>query len=356
MTRPLLEMRLRVPLNRFSLEMNVTSCARVLGLFGPSGSGKTTALEAIAGLRRNATGFVRCADAVWLDTESRIELPPEERRTGYVPQDQRLFPHLTVRENLLFGARPGGQFLDEAISLMELAPLLERDTATLSGGERQRVALGRALCAGPALFLLDEPLAALDRPLRDRLLPYLRRVRSAVDAPMIVVSHDPFELQALCDEVVALRDGRVITSGSPRDVFSDPSVLPSGEVEGYRNVYEATIEQSESGLTRIAIGALHLLAPPSTLLPGRNITVSIAASDVLVATEPVTAISARNRFPAKIERIREIGERRLLEIRSHDTPMAVELTPDAIADLHLAPGRSIHCLLKTSAIAIHHPG
>ncbi|MEE3178395.1 MAG: ATP-binding cassette domain-containing protein, partial [Verrucomicrobiota bacterium] len=186
------------------MEAEFTGSRRVTGLFGASGSGKTTWLETMAGLRRSARGFIQFGETVWLDSDARIDVPPEQRGIGYVPQDHLLFPHMTVRRNLQSGqqraAVSGHDFkrmLEDVVDVLELDSLLERGVRELSGGERQRVALGRALCSGPRLLLLDEPLASLDLQLRLRILPFLQRVRDHFDVPMLVVSHNPIELQAL---------------------------------------------------------------------------------------------------------------------------------------------------------------
>ena len=185
-----LDLDIRLPLARFTLEVTARLEGASVAVMGRSGSGKTSLLEALAGLRRGARGRVVVGGRVLLDSASREDVPPERRRMGYVPQDALLFPHLTAAQNVRFGARPGrASRVDEAVELLELAPLLHRYPATLSGGEKQRVALARALATDPALLLLDEPLAALDVALKERVLPYLLRVRDEARVPMVYVTH-----------------------------------------------------------------------------------------------------------------------------------------------------------------------
>jgi len=212
---PVLSVSLRATLDRFQLVFEHEFSRRATGLFGPSGAGKTTVLEVIAGLRHDASGSVRMDGDVWLDSASRVRVPPERRQIGYAPQDGLLFPHLDVMHNLLSG-RSGETSpkarqaeLRTVAEMLEVGGLLHRRVATLSGGERQRVVLGRALLRRPRLLLLDEPLGALDGPLRRRLVPLLGRALNTAGAPLIVVSHDPSELMDLCDEVVVLAAGRV---------------------------------------------------------------------------------------------------------------------------------------------------
>ena len=197
----------------FALEMRERIEARTVALFGPSGAGKTTVLEAIAGLRRPRRGAIRIGARTLFDAEAGVDVPCHRRRVGYVPQDLALFPHMNVRRNILYGAEAGrDEAVAQVVALLELGPLLDRGAADLSGGERQRVALARALAAAPALLLLDEPLAALDAPLRSRILPCLERIRDDLATPMLYVSHAEAEVRALADWVVVLDAGRVVRS------------------------------------------------------------------------------------------------------------------------------------------------
>lgn len=214
----------RLPLGNFSLEIDAILDARVTAIFGASGAGKTSLLEVIAGLRRPSSGRVRLAGSTLTDASSHVFIPPERRAVGYVPQEGALFPHLSVEKNLLYGchshqARPAGLTLEHVTEILEISGLVERAVVTLSGGEKQRVALGRALLSAPRLLLLDEPLAGLDAPLRERLLPYLVRVRDEFSIPMLYVTHSPDEVMALCDAVVVLAAGKVIARGQPTELF-----------------------------------------------------------------------------------------------------------------------------------------
>jgi len=194
----------------FSLVASVNLDARVAALFGPSGAGKTTILDAIAGLRTPRRGSIAIDDRVLFSSDSRINVPAHQRQVGYVPQDVALFPHMDVRRNLLYGRHPGvSPELSRVVSMLEIDLLVDRRVTQLSGGERQRVALGRALMSGPSLLLLDEPLAAVDVPLRRRILPYLRRVRDELAIPIVYVSHAREEVDELADQVVTLEAGRI---------------------------------------------------------------------------------------------------------------------------------------------------
>lgn len=231
MTEPFLQARLRAPLDRFDLFVDLALPATAIGLLGPSGAGKTTLLRCLAGLVRPVAGAIRVDGRTWFDGDRAMHRPPQDRQVGYVPQQGLLFPHQSVRQNLLAGARrarAAGRDVDaelrRAAELLEIDTLLHRRPGTLSAGERQRVALGRALCSAPRLLLLDEPFASLDIPLRRRVRPLLSRVQEEFALPSVLVSHDPEEVLALTRIIVLLRDGRVVRVAE-RDAFRDPEEL-----------------------------------------------------------------------------------------------------------------------------------
>ncbi|MEO7271463.1 MAG: ATP-binding cassette domain-containing protein [Vicinamibacterales bacterium] len=204
----------------FSLEVHEPLTGSITALFGPSGAGKTTTLEAIAGLRRPAAGTIAIGDRVLFSSARGIEVPVHRRQVGYVAQDVALFPHLSVRRNVLYGRRPGQRLeLATVATMLEIEPLLDRDVRQLSGGERQRVALARALMSSADVLLLDEPLAAVDLELRRRILPYLERVRDELRVPIIYVTHSREEVQALADFVIVMENGRLTKSGPPNQVL-----------------------------------------------------------------------------------------------------------------------------------------
>ena len=209
-----LAIRLRFTLRqgRFTLVVDEDVDAGVLVLYGPSGAGKTSLLEAIAGWRQPQSGAIAIGDRILYASASGVDVPVRLRRVGYVPQEALLFPHLTVRGNVAYGA--AGDRIDRVSEILEIADLMDRPVAGLSGGERQRVALARALAASPALLLLDEPLAAVDTVRRRRILTYIRRIRDELGVPMIYVTHQAAEARAVADRVLLLEDGRVTARGT----------------------------------------------------------------------------------------------------------------------------------------------
>lgn len=216
--------QIRLRQGHFLLEIDLEISAQVLGIFGASGAGKTTLLEIVAGLRRPDHGRIQVNDHVLMDSATRLFQPPEQRGVGYVPQDLALFPHLTVRGNLLYSRRPtqdnvSGLTLAHVSAVLEIDSLLDRTIAELSGGQKQRVAFARAVLASPRLLLMDEPLASLDQELKENIIPYLQRLRDEFKIPMLYVSHSPDEIVALCDQVIIMREGKGHPLCKPLQIF-----------------------------------------------------------------------------------------------------------------------------------------
>ena len=338
----MIELDVRLPLAHFTLEARCSLRASVTAIVGPSGSGKTSLVESIAGLRR-AIGRIAIDDATLLDTEHGIDLPPERRGIGYVPQDAALFPHLRVAENIRFGGKDRDRF-DALIAVLELLPLLNRATGSLSGGERQRVALARALMTKPRLLLLDEPLASIDHPLRERI-----RVRD-LGVPMIYVTHQPFEALALSRWCVVLRDGIVAAEGPSGSVLADPEL--AGSVD---NVFEVSQPHHDRdlGITRVTTSdGLALVLPYDQVVEATfPLVVRIRADDIVVFGERPTSISSRNVFEGTVATLRTIEGVVDLTVTT-PAPLTVRITRDAAQDLGLVEGSRVWLALRSRAFRI----
>ncbi len=372
-----LEIDVRLPLDRFELRVEAalgtaSATAIATGVFGASGAGKSSLLEIIAGLRRGARGRLAFAGDVWLDSARRIFVPPRRRGVGWVPQEGLLFPHWTVRRNLLAGARRDGaalrdprQLFAAVVELLELAPLLERLPQTLSGGERQRVALGRALCSAPRLLLLDEPLAALDLPLRRRLLGFLHRVREELTVPLLLVSHDPVEVQGLCDEVLVLRRGEVVARGTPRRILTDPELVPRADRAAeadtaVENVLPARIVGHGDATTHVRLeegdgdGGTELVALRIAAEVGTSVLVNVAASEILLATERPHGLSARNVLAGRAASIRVARGAAWVTVElAGGARLVVEVAETTPARLGLEPGGEVFLVVKAASVRIH---
>jgi molybdate transport system ATP-binding protein len=214
---------LRLRQGAFLLEIDLEVSGDVIGVFGPSGAGKTSLIEVVAGLRKPLSGLVAIDGQTILLTPGKASPPPSRCRVGYVPQDLALFPHLSVRKNILYGFDPAtsspGINLDHVTEVLEITPLLDRSISQLSGGQKQRVAFARALLASPRVLLMDEPLASLDHELKLKIVPYLKRIRDEFQIPMLYVSHSANEVAELCDQVVVMRDGKCLRVSPPGEIF-----------------------------------------------------------------------------------------------------------------------------------------
>ncbi len=372
-----LAVRVQLTLDRFNLAIDVTTHQQVTGIFGVSGAGKTSLLETICGLRRGAQGTICCGKEVWLDTANRTCVKPEQRHIGYVPQDGLLFPHKNVRQNLLSGSKramqnghPLQETFELATEILELGSLLDRSVTTLSGGERQRVALGRAICSGPRLLLLDEPFASLDLALRRRLLPFLRRIRSEFQIPMLFVSHDPLEVQAVCDDLIVLKDGRTIAHGEPREVlrqvFTDPNIFSVAEQHGFENILPCRLIENNASTSRVRLGEQHqphtesveLTAMKADARPGDLMLASIAANDIIIATHKPEGLSARNIIPARIVQLCSVGPIGFVglvtaEVADNLPPLTIEITETSFIELGLQVGHQIFLVIKATSFRLY---
>jgi molybdate transport system ATP-binding protein len=351
----MIELALTLPLAATTLVVEATLPDGATAVMGPSGAGKTSLLEAMAGLRPRARGRLVVNGEALLDDGRGVRLPPERRRVGYVPQDARLFPHLSVRENVLFGARVPRGRVDGMLEVLELTRLLERRPGTLSGGERQRVALARALATDPRLLLLDEPLAGLDVALRERVLPYLLRLRAEWDVPTLYVTHQLGEAIVLAERVLVLEGGRVVRQAPPLALLAADA--PEATVErDLENFLPGRIRAHDEigGVTRVALDGGGEMTVPLARdhAPGAAATLVVRAEDVLVATEPPRGLSARNVFAADVVDCARGGSDITLRCRLVDGSLAVlvRLTPSAVATLEIRAGRRVWLAIKSHSV------
>jgi molybdate transport system ATP-binding protein len=324
----------------------------VVALFGRSGAGKTTAIDLIAGLLQPDTGRI-AIDGELLFERGGIDVPPEKRRIGYVFQDARLFPHLSVRGNLRYGEQraPGRARsigLDEIVELLGLRELLGRRPQRLSGGERQRAAIGRALLAQPRLLLLDEPLAGVDRARREEVLPYLERLRDRFRIPIVYVSHQFEEVLRLATHVVLLERGRVAAQGEVASVSRDPAlraVLGPGATGA---VIEAEVEAGAPGWLSIGAGRISVGADLGA--PGRR-RLHVLARDVIVATQEPKGLVQASALPAVISALEpEASDTLLAEVDVGGARLISRLPTDRARALGLAPGSRVWVVLSAASL------
>ena len=326
-------------------------------LFGRSGSGKSTIINAVAGLLRPKSGRIVLDDRVLLDTRRGIDLPPCRRGVGYVFQEGRLFPHLTVRQNLAYGRwfsrhRAERKEVDRIVDMLGLETLLNRLPGALSGGEKQRVAIGRALLAAPRLVLADEPLASLDEARKAEILPYFERLRDEVAVPILYVTHSAAEVARLATTVVTIQNGCVTRQGPAVEVLGDPMVMPAG-VRAAGALIEATVRfHHEDGLTELDAGGVRLFLPRVARALGARIRVRIAAHEVILSRDRPEAISALNVLPGTVEAVRSgEGPGAIVLIKTCAGRVLVRITRRSVAALRLTKGVACHAIVKSIAIA-----
>ncbi len=345
-------------LGTFTLDVAFEAGSGVTVLFGRSGAGKSTIVKAIAGLVNPDSGRIRIGNTILFDSDKRIDVPAQRRGAGVVFQDGRLFPHLTVRENLLYGfTRARGEKpidLATVTGVLGLEELLARRPATLSGGERQRVAVGRALLAQPRVLLMDEPLASLDAARKDEVLPYLEALNAHFSIPVIYVTHDAGEVLRLASDVVLLANGTVAASGTLNAVTSRLDLPPEAEALGLGAVLEGRIDthDASAGLTHVATPVGVFKVPLLAREPGTRVALRVNARDVAIALVRPEAISVQNMFDATVEEIRNPTPHvTRLALHTGEGRLLAELTADAARRLRLAPSSKVVALVKSVALA-----
>jgi molybdate transport system ATP-binding protein len=333
----------------FHLSARFVSQPGVTALFGRSGSGKTTLVNIVGGLIRPTRGRIAVDGQTLVDSERHLFVPKHRRRIGYVFQDSRLFPHLNVRQNLLYGRwfsrGKGGAAadFDSVVELLGIASLLDRPPDLLSGGEKQRVAIGRALLAHPRLLLMDEPLASLDEARRAEILPYIERLRDKAGVPILYVSHSVAEVARLATTVVILADGKVTAVGPVLDI------LPLADAGDGGSVLDARIAHHDERfqLTTLVSAAGELQVPRLSAPPGGSVRAYIRARDVMLSLNPPQEISALNVLAGRIAQVTPAGAQADVRLDCNGAILVARVTAKSVQRLALAPGRAVYAVIKS---------
>ena len=360
-----LEVRIRKrfpnPEGTFNLNVHFRALAGFTILFGASGAGKTTLLDCIAGLTDPDEGRIVVGGEDLYASEKKRNLPAWKRRIGYVHQDLALFPHLTAEENVAYGLRSLSTAertsrSREILARFRLDRLRDRRPAQISGGERQRVALARALVTEPRALLLDEPLAALDRPKKSSLVSDLRKWNQDHRVPILFVTHNSEEVFALGDEVIVLDEGRIVAQGQPHAVMRAPRLETIANLSGFENIFDATVAALHEdrgtltcrlGTGRVEKGAVELETPLVRADVGSRLRVGVRAGDLLLATEKPRGLSARNILPGTVQRLEQRDVIIAAMVDCGGTEFEVHLTLAARDALQLSPGKSVWVVVKT---------
>lgn len=352
-----LSVRVRHGFAAFSLDVAFEAPRGITVLFGRSGSGKTTIVNAVAGLLHPREGRIEVDDRILFDSGSGLFLPPHRRRIGYIFQEGRLFPHLTVRQNLRYGTwfaprRARREDFARVVELLGIGHLLHRRPGSLSGGEKQRVAIGRALLSAPQLILADEPLAALDEARKSEILPYFERLRDETTVPILYVSHSASEVARLATTVVALEAGRVLRQGLAAEVLGDPTVLPAGAREAGALLTARIAAHHADGLTELEAGGETLFLPRLAQAPGSVVRVRIAAHDVILSRTRPEGLSALNILSGTVREVRSgEGPGALVALETAGGRLLARITRRSADKLGLAPGAAVFAVIKAVSVA-----
>ena len=340
------------------IEAKFASEARLLALFGRSGSGKSTVVNAVAGLVRVDRGRVVVDGETLFDSERGINVPVEERGVGYVFQEGLLFPHLSVRQNLLYGAGRRGSHqgqsvaFDQVVQLLGIDMLLGRAAPALSGGEKQRVAIGRALLSKPRLLLMDEPLASLDTGRRSEILRLIERVRDEFGVNIVYVSHSIGEVSRLADDVVLMNDGMVIACDATETIFNRADLRPyTGRFEGGALIeaYAASYDMKYF-LTTFKFEGGELVAPGVDTPLGARVRIRIRARDVTLATTRPQGLSIRNVLAGTVGQIEDRGGAIVeVHVLLEGRELLSRLSRQALDEMKLETGQPVFALIKAIA-------
>jgi molybdate transport system ATP-binding protein len=339
----------------FALDVQFTTAHGITILFGPSGAGKTTLLDCIAGLTTPNSGKIAIADQILFDHSGGTNIPPQNRKTGYVFQDLALFPHLSVEKNIEYGLaslnQPDRRKKTEAIlDSFRITNLRDRKPKEISGGERQRVALARALVTDPCILLLDEPLAALDASTKSKIIDDLRAWNAAHNIPILYVTHNREEVFALGDRVLVLENGRIIADGTPHGVMAAPRRESLAQLIGFENIFHAKVaatNEARGTMTcRLTDSNVELETPLVRAETGSTLLVGIRAGDILLATVQPQGLSARNILPGQVLSLKQRDVIVAAQVNC-GVEMEVHLTLAARDSLQLQPGREVWLIVKT---------
>ena len=351
----MIECKLKIKQGDFILDVDFCSPTKgATVVFGSSGSGKTTLLRALAGLEKSDDGFLRVGDSIWQDGKNFV--PPHMRSVGYVFQEASLFNHLNVRGNLEYGSKrateTGKDFMEHALDLLDIRPLLERTTEQLSGGERQRIAIARALAVNPDILLMDEPLSALDLKRKKEILPYLDSLHAELDIPIIYVTHSLDETSRLADHLVLLEEGRVVGSGAIAEMLTRFD-LPISHGSDATSLIEAKVvgRDDQFNLMSLEFAGGQFTITDRELPLETKVRLRVSARDVSLTQELQTDTSILNIFSAIVDEIVPEGQSQVMvRLKIKEATMLSCITRKSAELLELNPGKKVYAQIKSVAL------
>ena len=342
-----------LPRRDFLLKLKVDFGTGTVGIYGPSGAGKTSLFSLLAGLEKPSSGRIVLNGRVLSDTEQKIFVPPHKRRIGVVYQEKLLFPHMTVRENLLFGRKYVEKSqrkisLNDVVALMNLSEFLDAYPKDISGGEQQRVGIGRALLTSPEMLLLDEPFNAVDNRLRLAILPYIRKVGEELKIPMLVISHDLPDIQRLTDQVFVMDKGQCLGFGHILDILGENrTILEDAGVVNTMNCSNPTF--LEKGFYSCSVEGLPGREIKIPKAPSEYFKIVVPPNEIALSTEEIKGISIQNQLPGKVVSVVNSGNS-LYCIIDVGIRLASKVTYHTVNEMNIREGSNIWCLFKSHAV------
>ena len=342
----MLSVSFRKRLKGFSLDVEFESEGRVTALFAPSGSGKSLTLQTIAGLIKPDEGKIKVGRKVFFDSSKKVNLPPQKRKVGYLFQDYALFPNMSVIENVRYGGNKG---VENLLKVLEIDSIRDRYPNEISGGQKQRVALARALASKPEILLLDEPFSALHKSLKTSLYGELKRIQEMFNIPVVLVTHDIDEVFELSDTVVILRDGRVIQSGKPFDVFMNPADEDTARLLGHKSFISGTVVsvEGEYALVKLSDGNTLKCRQRGRIGVGEKVKLSILPFSVALSPSQEAA-----RVDVLIRRISKKRQIMKVEVVISGTSVELEIPSSLSPNLILEEGRFTSIYLSAEFIPV----
>ncbi len=340
----------------FRLEVDGVFDEGIVGILGETGCGKTTLLKCLLGIIKPDSGEITIANFQAFSSQKKISLSIQERNVGMVFQDALLFPHMTVRKNILFGAKKGikKRYFNEVVDILKLYKLFKRSPLTLSGGERQRVALGRTLIHQPSVLLMDEPISAIDINTRHQIISYLKDIQRNFNIPVVYVSHSISELLYLTDNVYVMEHGRNIEYGSSQRILMHRSIIQSVKNEDIENLFELSVKQifreEKRALLDFGGNDLQVIYSSEAIQP--RLRVGIRANDIIIARNKVAGISARNMIPATIKSFMALENKYLINLDVNGLNCMVEITWKSFQELGLDSGQNVFLIIKSRACVL----
>lgn len=350
----MLEVKIQKKIGEFSLNIDLTTDKEFTVLLGESGNGKSLTLSSIAGFIKPDTGHIKLDDNYLYYSQTNHFLPPEKRKIGYVMQQAYLFPHLSVKKNLLFGVKNLNENLfNSLLNLLDLAHLLSRGTRNLSGGEKQRISIARALLTEPKLLLMDEPVSSIDPKQKDRILFYLKKIHNSLKIPILYVTHSTSEAEFLAEKIAIIKSGKIIKHDTKENITLSDDIFKLGKT--YINFLKGKLLQKnqQEDYCVIQIGDKEILTHYFSANLNEQVYFSLPADQILISKSELADVGSANIFDAKIKKFIRKSETKKVFVLDCGFDLAVELPQKDLDDIsHMSLGESVRIVFRREAIEI----